>query len=112
MRLQNILLQISDVADSYSKIAYHLDKLGHFEAVYGDKNFGKFGAKVIDCLEKMKKAEARAGTDQELKETDVLKYFTREIQAGKVIFSSVLTAIYCDLLNDSELALSSHSLSG
>lgn len=78
-----MLSLITDVADSYSKICLALDKLGHFETLNGDKNFGKFIARVVDCLEKLKKTETRAGTDEELKETDVLKYFTRETQAGK-----------------------------
>jgi sorting nexin-5/6/32 len=72
------------VADSYGKIALSLEKVGLLEAAGGDKEFGKFIAKVTDTLEKLKKAEARVGTDEELKEADTLRYFMRETQAGKV----------------------------
>jgi len=72
-----------NVADSYGKIALSLEKVGLLEAAGGDKEFGKFIAKVTDTLEKLKKAEARVGTDEELKEADTLRYFTRETQAGK-----------------------------
>jgi len=72
-----------NVADSYGKIALSLEKVGLLEAAGGDKEFGKFIAKVTDTLEKLKKAEARVGTDEELKEADTLRYFMRETQAGK-----------------------------
>jgi len=75
-----------NVADSYSRIASNLEKLAHFETINGDKSFGKFASKAIDCFEKLKKAEARSGTDEELKETDILKYFARETQAGNLLY--------------------------
>jgi len=72
-----------NVAESYAKIASNLEKCGQLESTSGDKEFGRFLEKVIDVLEKLKKAEARVGTDEELKEADTLRYFTRESQAGK-----------------------------
>lgn len=39
--------------------------------------------KAADALEKLKKTEARVGTDEELKESDTLRYFTRETDAAK-----------------------------
>lgn len=72
------------MAESYIKIASNLEKCGQLEASGGDKEFGRFLVKVIDALERLKKAEARVGTDEELKEADTLRYFTRESQAGKV----------------------------
>ncbi|KAI6236675.1 PX domain-containing protein [Aphelenchoides besseyi] len=71
------------VAESYSKIAINLEKCGGLEAANGDKDFGRFLTKMTDLLERLKKFEARVGTDQELKEADTLRYFTRESQAGK-----------------------------
>lgn len=40
--------------------------------------------KITDTFERLKKSEARCGTDEELKEADTLRYFMRETQAGKV----------------------------
>ncbi|KAI6198378.1 PX domain-containing protein [Aphelenchoides fujianensis] len=71
------------VAESYAKIAMNLNKCGFLEVAQGDKDFGNFLAKMTDVLERLKKLEARVGTDQELKEADTLRYFTRESQAGK-----------------------------
>lgn len=71
------------VADTYARIASHLDKCGNLESANGDSNFGRFLTKMTDVLERLKKLEARVGTDEELKEADTLSYFARESQAGK-----------------------------
>lgn len=75
-----------DVAELYDKIATNLEKIGHLEASRGNKEFGRFLFQVSECLERLKKAESRVGTDEELKETDTLRYFTGELQAAKVEF--------------------------
>jgi sorting nexin-5/6/32 len=62
-----------------------LEKCGNLEAANGDKEFGRFLNKMTDVLERLKKLEARVGTDEELKEADTLRYFTRESQAAKVL---------------------------
>jgi len=72
-----------NVAECYSRIASNLEKCGQLEATGGDKEFGRFLAKVTDILERMKKAESRVGTDEELKEADTLRYFSRETSAAK-----------------------------
>ncbi|CAD5225510.1 unnamed protein product [Bursaphelenchus okinawaensis] len=72
-----------NVADSYAKMANQLDKYGSLEAANGDKEFGQFLSRITDMLERMKKLEARVGTDEELKLADTLRYFMRESQAGK-----------------------------
>lgn len=74
---------ILDVAETYARIASHLEKCGNLEAANGDANFGRFLSKMTDVLERLKKLEARTGTDEELKEADTLSYFARESQAGK-----------------------------
>uniref|UniRef100_A0A915EP13 PX domain-containing protein n=1 Tax=Ditylenchus dipsaci TaxID=166011 RepID=A0A915EP13_9BILA len=71
------------VAECYSRIASNLEKCGQLESTGGDKEFGRFLSKVTDTLERLKKAESRVGTDEELKETDTLRYFTRETSAAK-----------------------------
>ena len=73
-----------NVAESYAKIADNLVRNGSLEAASGDKEFGRFLTRMTDVLERLKKLEARIGSDQELKEADTLRYFTRETQAGKV----------------------------
>lgn len=73
-----------DVADTYARIAHGTEKMGQLEAASGEKEFGRFLGKVTDIFEKLKKVEARVGTDEELKEVDTLRYFTRETQAAKV----------------------------
>ncbi|KAI1719664.1 PX domain-containing protein [Ditylenchus destructor] len=71
------------VADSYSRIATNLEKFSQLESAGGDKEFGRFLAKATDTFERLKKIECRVGTDEELKETDTLRYFSRETQAAK-----------------------------
>lgn len=72
------------MADCYAKIANQLEKYGSLEAANGDKAFGHFLARITDVLERLKKLEARVGTDEELKQADTFRYFMRETQAGKV----------------------------
>lgn len=83
-KLVNDFLRFLDVADTYARIASHLEKCGNLEAANGDSSFGRFLSKMTDVLERLKKLEARVGTDEELKEADTLNYFARESQAGKV----------------------------
>jgi sorting nexin-5/6/32 len=79
-------IRLLDVADTFTRIASHLEKCGNLESVNGDSNFGRFLTKMTDVLERLKKLEARVGTDEELKEADILSYFARESQAAKVVF--------------------------
>ncbi|KAI3422205.1 hypothetical protein GPALN_012736 [Globodera pallida] len=72
-----------NVADTYARISHGLEKLGQLEAASGEKEFGQFLGKVTASFEKLKKAEARVGTDEELKEVDTLRYFLWETQAAK-----------------------------
>lgn len=72
-----------NVAETYTRIAHGLVKFGQLEAAGGEKEFGRFLIKVTEVFEKLKKAEARVGTDEELKEADTLRYFMRESQAAK-----------------------------
>lgn len=76
-------IELLDVADTFARIASHLEKCGNLESVNGDSNFGRFLTKMTDVLERLKKLEARVGTDEELKEADILSYFARESQAAK-----------------------------
>jgi sorting nexin-5/6/32 len=71
------------ISDTYGKISQALEKCAQLEGLGGDKAFGRFVMKSADSLEKLKKTEARVGTDEELKEADTLRYFTRETDAAK-----------------------------
>lgn len=72
----------------------NLEKFGQLESAGGDKEFARFLFQVTNEFDELKKVESRVGTDEELKEADTLRYFTRESQAGKVssvIFLNFLT---------------------
>jgi hypothetical protein len=88
--INNLIFLFLDVADSYTRIAHGLEKFGQLEAASGEKDFGRFLIRITELLEKMKKAEARVGTDEELKEADTFRYFMRETQAAKVLFWAIL----------------------
>lgn len=64
-------------------MANQLEKYGSLEAANGDKSFGYFLGRITDSLERLKKIEARIGTDEELKQADTFRYFMRESEAGK-----------------------------
>uniref|UniRef100_A0A7E4VSU7 PX domain-containing protein n=1 Tax=Panagrellus redivivus TaxID=6233 RepID=A0A7E4VSU7_PANRE len=71
------------ISDTYGRISQNLEKCAQLEGLGGDNQFGRFVMKASDALEKLKKTEARVGTDEELKEADTLRYFTRETEAAK-----------------------------
>ncbi len=69
------------MADSFIKIAGTVEKLATMEK---DEELQKWHLKVGDTFEKTRKLEARVATDEDLKQSDGLRYFTRETQAAKV----------------------------
>uniref|UniRef100_A0AC34PU78 PX domain-containing protein n=1 Tax=Panagrolaimus sp. JU765 TaxID=591449 RepID=A0AC34PU78_9BILA len=71
------------ISDNYGKVSQNFEKCAQLEGLGGDKEFGRFVMKAADALEKLKKTEARVATDEELKEADTLRYFTRETGAAK-----------------------------
>lgn len=82
----NVLtLIILDISDTYGKIAGNVEKWGQMETASGEKDFGRFLARIGEIFERLKKTEARCGTDEELKLADTLRYFSRESEAAKVI---------------------------
>lgn len=48
-----------------------------------DQSLENFLAKVADCMEKMRRIEARVASDQDLKLSDTLRYHTRDTAAAK-----------------------------
>jgi len=82
-KAERVCRQRKSISDNYGKISQNLEKCAQLEGLGGDKNFGRFVMKAADALEKLKKTEARVGTDEELKEADTLRYFTRETDAAK-----------------------------
>uniref|UniRef100_A0A1I8AKF1 PX domain-containing protein n=1 Tax=Steinernema glaseri TaxID=37863 RepID=A0A1I8AKF1_9BILA len=71
------------VADSYSKIAGLLDRMVRFEQPKGDHEILRNLVKNHELFERLKKSEARVSTDEELKQSDTLRYFTEETQAAR-----------------------------
>ncbi|KHN86663.1 Serine/threonine-protein kinase OSR1 [Toxocara canis] len=69
-----------DVADSYAKIASCLEKSAAQET---ERDVQKLLARGADLFEKLKKLEARVGTDEELKLSDTLRYYMKDTQAAK-----------------------------
>ena len=50
-----------------------------------EEDMQKWYLKVADTFEKTRKLEARVATDEDLKQSDGLRYFMRESQAAKVL---------------------------
>uniref|UniRef100_A0A914EJ83 PX domain-containing protein n=1 Tax=Acrobeloides nanus TaxID=290746 RepID=A0A914EJ83_9BILA len=76
-------LKRSNISDTYGKIAGNVEKWGQMETASGEKDFGRFLARIGEIFERLKKTEARCGTDEELKLADTLRYFSRESEAAK-----------------------------
>ncbi|XP_051773492.1 sorting nexin-5 [Ctenopharyngodon idella] len=69
-----------NVADDYNHIS------GALNSTAADNNnsaFKKHLEKCADVFEKLRKVEDRVASDQELKLTELLRYYTRDIQAAK-----------------------------
>nr|ABD34790.1 sorting nexin 5 [Danio rerio] len=68
-----------NVADDYNHIS------GALNSVAADNNsaFKKHLEKCVEVFEKLRKVEDRVASDQELKLTELLRYYTRDIQAAK-----------------------------
>ncbi|KAK0410479.1 hypothetical protein QR680_005149 [Steinernema hermaphroditum] len=71
------------VSESYSKTASLLERMIRFEQPKGDHEILRTLVKSHELFERLKKSEARVSTDEELKQSDTLRYFTRETQAAK-----------------------------
>ncbi|XP_078262663.1 sorting nexin-6 isoform X2 [Rhinoraja longicauda] len=67
------------VADANSRISSILYSLGTQDST----DLCKFFLKVSELLEKTRKIEARVSADEDLKLSDLLRYYLRESQAGK-----------------------------
>lgn len=70
----------SDVADTYIKISASLIQL----ATYDHSELEKFLVKVSDSFEKARKVEGRIASDEDLKLSDLLRYYLRDTSAAKV----------------------------
>lgn len=68
-----------NVADDYNHIS------GALNSIAADNNsaFKKHLEKCAEVFEKLRKLEDRGASDQELKLTELLRYYTRDIQAAK-----------------------------
>ncbi|XP_028843998.1 sorting nexin-5-like [Denticeps clupeoides] len=68
-----------NVADDYIHVAAILNSISAEENTALKKHLDKFS----DMFEKLRKVEGRVASDQELKLTELLRYYTRDIQAAK-----------------------------
>jgi sorting nexin-5/6/32 len=53
-------------------------------ATFDQTDLEKFYSKVADCLEKARKTEGRVASDEDLKLSDLLRYYMRDTSAAKV----------------------------
>ncbi|XP_054155818.1 sorting nexin-6-like [Oppia nitens] len=68
-----------NVADTYIKISSALIQL----ATVDQTDLETFYSKVSDCLEKARKTEGRISSDEDLKLSDLLRYYMRDTSAAK-----------------------------
>ncbi|XP_030627246.1 sorting nexin-5 [Chanos chanos] len=68
-----------NVSDDYIHISATLNSIAADDSTDLKKHLEKFA----DLLEKLRKVEARVASDQELKLTELLRYYMRDIQAAK-----------------------------
>ena len=53
-------------------------------ATFDQTDLESFYGKVADCLEKARKTEGRVASDEDLKLSDLLRYYMRDTSAAKV----------------------------
>ena len=70
----------SDVADTYIKTSSGLIQL----ATVDQTDLETFYSKIADCLEKARKTDGRIASDEDLKLSDLLRYYMRDTSAAKV----------------------------
>lgn len=79
MKVDKMTRSHKNVAEDYIPIASALNALGTQETSHLNKNLLKLG----ELLEKMRKLEGRVASDEDLKLSDLLRYYTRDSQAAK-----------------------------
>ena len=77
----SVFFVLVDVADSYIKISSALIQLATFD----NSDLEKFYSKTADTFEKARKVEGRIASDEDLKLSDLLRYYMRDTSAAKVI---------------------------
>ncbi|CAG2177175.1 unnamed protein product [Oppiella nova] len=68
-----------NVSDTYIKMSSALIQLATFDQTDLESFYGK----VADCLEKARKTEGRVASDEDLKLSDLLRYYMRDTSAAK-----------------------------
>lgn len=68
-----------NVSDTYIKTSSNLIQLATFDQT----DLEKFYSKIADCLEKARKTEGRVASDEDLKLSDLLRYYMRDTSAAK-----------------------------
>ncbi|MFH4975766.1 hypothetical protein AB6A40_002475 [Gnathostoma spinigerum] len=69
-----------DVADTYGKISTCFERAAAQE---NDISLQKLYSRGMEVFEKLRKLEARVSTDEELKQSDTLRYYMKDTQAAK-----------------------------
>lgn len=80
IRAEKMVRLRKNVAETYTKLGECLERMARAEA---DKSMARSLARGADAMHKLKKVEARAANDEELKLTDTLDYFQRDTNAAK-----------------------------
>ncbi|VDN52762.1 unnamed protein product [Dracunculus medinensis] len=69
-----------DLADSFARVALSLEK---WSSQVAGRELQQIIARSIDLFDKIKKLESRVATDEELKQSDTLRYYMRDTSAAK-----------------------------
>ena len=72
------------VADSYIKISSGLLQMASSPEVVPAPDLAKVYLRIGDTLEKLRKTENRVSTDEDLKLSDLFRYYMRDTAAAKV----------------------------
>uniref|UniRef100_A0A3B4BA84 PX domain-containing protein n=1 Tax=Periophthalmus magnuspinnatus TaxID=409849 RepID=A0A3B4BA84_9GOBI len=72
-------LHCQNIADDYIRISATLNSISADDSTANKKHLEK----LSDLFEKLRKVEGRVASDQELKLTELLRYYMRDIQAAK-----------------------------
>ncbi|KAI7689991.1 hypothetical protein SSS_01835 [Sarcoptes scabiei] len=81
------------VADSYIKIVTPLVQIANSNECTPDPEMSKFFLKISDLLEKLRKIENRVASDEDLKLSDLYRYYMRDTAAAKELLNRRLRCL-------------------
>ena len=75
------------MADSYIKISTGMDSMAKSPDVTISPDLKKIYLRIGDTLEKLRKTENRVASDEDLKLSDLFRYYMRDTSAAKVFYN-------------------------